>query len=47
MNLAETSFVLAPPRSDVRARYFTLADDIETVKVAGDAITVLSGELTI
>ncbi len=28
MNLAETSFVLEPRRSDVRARYFTLADEI-------------------
>ena len=28
MNLAETSFVLTPRRSDVRARYFTLADEI-------------------
>ena len=28
MNLAETSFVLAPRQSDVRARYFTLEDEI-------------------
>ena len=28
MNLAETSFVLAPQKSDVRARYFTLEDEI-------------------
>ena len=28
MNLAETSFVLEPRRSDVRARYFTLTDEI-------------------